>query len=97
MEINKTQGSVTFEAKATDTQKYNIVATAQYDADGKITAISGGIVRSEDKQVAGFSRYNGDANFNINFMGVEAIEQQDILAAVNEFVAAVEAEVKSNI
>lgn len=93
MEINKTQGSVTFEAKASETQKYNIVATAQYDADGKITAISGGMVRYEDKQVAGFSRYNGDANFNINFMGVEAIEQQDILAAVNEFVAATIAKV----
>lgn len=93
MELTKTQGSVTFEAKATDTQKYNIVATAQYDADGKITAISGGMVRYEDKQVAGFSRYGGDANFNINFMGVEAIEQQDILAAVNEFVAATIAKV----
>lgn len=88
MELIKTQSSVTFEAKATDTQKYNIVATAHYDGDDKITSISGGIVRYEDKQVAGFSRYGNDANFNINFMGVEAIEQQDILAAVNEFVAA---------
>ena len=93
MEINKTQGSVTFEAKATDTQKYNIVATAQYDADGKITAISGGIVRKENKQVAVFSRYGGDNNFNVNFMGVDATEQQDILAAVNEFVAATIAKV----
>lgn len=93
MELNKTQGSVTFEAKATGTQKYNIVATAQYDADGKITAISGGMVRYGNKQVAGFSRYGDDANFNINFMGVEAIEQQDILATVNEFVSATIAKV----
>lgn len=97
MEINKTQGSVTFEAKASETQKYNIVATAHYDGDDEITSISGGIVRYENKQVAGFSRHDGDANFNINFMGVEAIEQQDILAAVNEFIVEVEAKVKSNL
>ena len=93
MELTKTQSSATFEVKATDTQKYNLLATVQYDKDGKITTISGGIVRDGSTQVAGFSGYGGDNNFNVNFMGVDATEQQDILAAVNEFVAATIAKV----
>lgn len=95
MKIQAKRATMTFVSK--ETEKYQLEATAQYQVGGKMTDIQGGMVHNENKQVAGFSRYGSNDNFNINFTGVDAIEQQDILAAVNEFIIAVEAEVKSNI
>jgi hypothetical protein len=67
-------------------------ATAQYVVDGKLNSINGGEVRNEQKMVASFSRYN-EENLNVNFTSVSTEEQIDILAAINEFVNAIEKDI----
>lgn len=92
MILTKTQATMTYESKATETQVYNLKATAMYVVDGKLSSISGGEVRTEEKMVATFSRYN-EENLNVNFTKVTAEEQVDILASINEFVAAIEKDI----
>lgn len=92
MILTKTQATMTYESKATETQVYNLKATAQYVVEGKLNSISGGEVRTEEKMVASFSRYN-EENLNVNFTKVTAEEQVDILASINEFVAAIEKDI----
>lgn len=92
MILTKTQATMTYESKATETQVYNLKATAQYVVEGKLNSISGGEVRTDEKMVATFSRYN-EENLNVNFTKVTAEEQVDILASINEFVAAIEKDI----
>lgn len=86
MEITKLNGTSTYESKATETQIYDLVATAQEDAQGAVKAIYGGVVRLEQTHKASFDVSND--SLNIRYQGLNFEEQQDILAAVNEFINA---------
>lgn len=92
MLLTKTQATMTYESKATETQVYNLKATAQYVVEGKLNSISGGEVRTEQKMVASFNRYN-EEDLNVNFTNVTPEEQVDILASINEFVASIEKDI----
>lgn len=94
MVLTKTQATMTYESKATETQVYDLKATAQYVAEGKLNSISGGEVRNSQKMVATFSRYN-EENLNVNFTKVTAEEQVDILASINEFMGAIEKDINA--
>lgn len=91
MEIKKTNGTSTYESKATEEQIYYLVATAQLNSEGVVSSINGGIVRKEQKNVASFNRYGG--NLTLNFSDIEDVaEQQAIVSAINEFIEAIESE-----
>lgn len=89
MEIVAKIGTLTFESKATDTQVYDLNATAKYEVGGNVKAIEGGIVRKENKQVAGFSQ-KGETQFSIDFIGAEKSERDDILADVSDFIESIQ-------
>lgn len=97
MKVTKTNFSTTFESKATAEQKYDVVATVSYDAEGVVKNIQGGFVRLEQKNVANFNRYSAE-QFSVTYTSALSTEEkQEITAIIDEFVVAVEAEVKSNI
>ena len=92
MILTKTNGTLNYEFKPTETQVYGLKATAHFVVGGELTSISGGEVRTEQKMVASFNRYN-EENLNVNFTNVTPEEQVDILASINEFVAAIEKDI----
>lgn len=97
MKLKKTNSSFTFENEATAGQKYDVVATVSYDAEDVVKSINGGFVRLEQKNVANFNRYSAE-QFSVTYTSALSTEEkQDITAIIDEFVVAVEAEVKSNI
>lgn len=97
MKVTKTNFSTTFESKATAEQKYDVVSTVSYDAEGVVKGINGGFVRLEQKNVANFSRYSVE-QFSVTYTSALSTEEkQEITAIIDEFIVAVEAEVKSNI
>lgn len=97
MKVTKTNFSTTFESKATAEQKYDVVSTVSYDAEGVVKSINGGFVRLEQKNVANFNRYSAE-QFSVTYTSALSTEEkQEITAIIDEFIVAVEAEVKSNI
>lgn len=97
MKLKKTNFSTTFESKATAEQKYDVVSTVSYDAEGVVKSINGGFVRLEQKNVANFNRYSVE-QFSVTYTSALSTEEkQEITAIIDEFIVAVEAEVKSNI
>lgn len=107
MKVTKTNFSTTFESKATAEQEYGVVATVSYDADGVVKNIKGGFVRLEQKNVATFNRnlnpnpnpdFNSAEQFSVTYtMALSTEEKQEITAIIDEFIVAVESEIKSNI
>lgn len=97
MKVTKTNFSTTFESKATAEQKYDVVATVSYNAEGVVKNIQGGFVRLEQKNVANFNRYSAE-QFSITYTSALSTEEkQEITAIIDEFIVAVESEIKSNI
>lgn len=94
MKIVAKIGTLTFESKETDSPVYNLTATARFEVGGNVKAIEGGIVRKENKQVAGFSQ-QGETQFSINFVGAEKSERDDILAAVSDFIESIQNELNA--
>lgn len=93
MNLVRKNATQTYEVKGV---KYTLTATAQYEQGKAVSSINGGMVRSDQKMVASFNRYSPE-NLNVNFTSVEVTEQADILAEINAFVSAIEADVNSNI
>lgn len=97
MKVTKTNFSTTFESKATAEQKYDVVATVSYDADGAVKNINGGSVRLEQKNVANFNRYSAE-QFSVTYTrALSTEEKQEVTAIIDEFIVAVESEIKSNL
>lgn len=97
MKLKKTNSSFTFENEATAGQKYDVVATVSYDADGVVKSINGGFVRLEQKNVANFNRYSAEQLSVTYTSALSTEEKQEITAVIDEFVVAAEAAEKSNI
>lgn len=105
MKLKKTNLSTTFESKATAEQKYDVVATVSYDAEGVVKNIQGGFVRLEQKNVANFSRnltphpnFNSAEQFSVTYTkALSTEEKQEVTAIIDEFIVAVESGIKSNI
>lgn len=97
MKVTKTNFSTTFESKAIAEQKYDVVSTVSYDAEGVVKSINGGFVRLEQKNVANFNRYSAE-QFSVTYTSALSTEEkQEITAIIDEFIVAVESEIKSNI
>jgi hypothetical protein len=94
MKIQTEKATMTFVSK--ETEKYQLEATAQYQVGGKMTAIQNGTVRLGQRMIANFSLYS-DGNFNFNFNGATEAEQQEMLAEIHSFIAAIEEELNTNI
>lgn len=97
MKLKKTNSSFTFENEATAGQKYDVVATVSYDADGVVKSINGGFVRLEQKNVANFNRYSAEQLSVTYTSALSTEEKQEITAVIDEFVVAAEVAEKSNI
>lgn len=97
MKLKKTNSSFTFENEATAGQKYDVVATVSYDADGVVKSINGGFVRLEQKNVANFNRYSVEQLSVTYTSALSTEEKQEITAVIDEFVVAAEVAEKSNI
>lgn len=90
MELTKKNATQTYEVK---NDNYTLTATAQYEIGKGVDGISGGVVRTDEKMVASFSRYNAQ-NLNVNFIAVDVVEQTGVLAMINEFILAIDADLK---
>lgn len=97
MKLKKTNSSFTFENEATAGQKYDVVATVSYDADGVVKSINGGFVRLEQKNIANFNRYSVEQLSVTYTSALSTEEKQEITAVIDEFVVAAEVAEKSNI
>lgn len=97
MKLKKTNSSFTFENEATAEQKYIVVATVSYDAEGVVKSINGGSVRLEQKTVANFNRYSAEQLSVTYTSALSTEEKQEITAVIDEFVVAAEVAEKSNI
>jgi hypothetical protein len=97
MKLKKTNLSTTFESTATAEQKYDVVATVSYDAEGAVKSINGGFVRLGQKNVANFNRYSAEQLSVTYTSALSTEEKQEITAVIDEFVVAAEVAEKSNI
>lgn len=104
MDIKETKTSKTF---TSGNDKYVIEAIASLDVTRDGVSIQSGVVRAKDEEgnaqvappmnhLANFSR-DWDRQFNFNFFVTTSAERAEILSLIEEFIAAVEAKVKSNI
>ena len=87
MGLKMINGSVTFEDKV---DGYDVSASIQYDANGKVTNVQGGMVRKDSRNVANFNIYyqpNGEFNENHNFYSLTDEEEQIVADIINAFVA----------
>lgn len=87
MELTKTSGSATFKSNVNG---YDVSASIQYDANGKVTHVQGGEVRVEDKYIANFSIFyqpNGEFSKNHNFYSLNIDEEQVVTGIINDFVS----------
>ena len=87
MELKKTSGSETFESNVNG---YGVTASFQYDANGKVTHVQGGMVRKENRTLANFSIFyqpNGETTESHNFYSLTDDEEQAVAGIINDFVA----------
>lgn len=87
MELTKISGSATFKSNVNG---YDVSASIQYDANGKVTHVQGGEVRVEDKHIANFSIFyqsNGEFSKSYNFFSLNIEKEQEVTGIINEFVS----------
>lgn len=87
MELKKTQGSVTFQGEANG---YDVTASIQYDANGKVTNVHGGMIRTEGRTLANFNlsyHPNGEFSESHNFYSLNDEEKQVVADIINDFVS----------
>ena len=87
MELRKIQGSITLES---DVNGYNVIASVQYDANGKVTHVQGGMIRKENRTLANFNIFyqpNGETTESHNFYSLTDDEEQAVAGIINDFVA----------
>lgn len=89
MDLIKKNATQAYESKS---EKYSFAAVAVFEQGKGISSINSGVVRTDDKAVASFSRFGSD-NLNINFTATSPAEQVSILSEINAFVGAIEADV----
>lgn len=87
MELKRTNGSVTFESKVNG---YDVSASVQFDADGKVTNVQGGMIRKENRTIGNFSIFyqpNDEFSESHNFYSLTDEEERIVADIINAFVA----------
>ena len=87
MELTKTSGSATFKSNVNG---YDVTASFQYDADGKVTQVWDGVVRKENRTLANFNisyQPNGEFSKSYNFYSLNIDKEQEVTGIINEFVS----------
>lgn len=87
MELTKTSGSAAFKSNVNG---YDVSASIQYDADGKVTHVQSGTVVKGNKTLADFNLFyhpHGEFYKTHNFYSLNIDEGQEVTGIINEFVS----------